>query len=59
MIVNITKKGLMLKPASHTRGKYTTVLRERSEAHSRKPVCAYEMLEDMFPDAAKIELFAR
>ena len=40
-------------------GKYTTVMREPATYHSRKPVCAYEMLEDMFPDTNKIELFAR
>ena len=53
------KKGKMLKPRAETRGKYTTVLREASTKHSKKPRCAYEMLEDMFPNATKIELFAR
>ena len=53
------KKGKMLKPCSETRGKYTTVLREASTQHSKKPQCAYEMLEDMFPQSSKIELFAR
>lgn len=49
----------MLKPTKETRGKYTTVMREPSTIHSRKPICAYEMIEDMFPNANKIELFAR
>ena len=53
------KKGKMLKPSAETRGKYTTVLREPSTKHSKKPECAYLMLEDMFPNASKIELFAR
>lgn len=53
------KPGKMLKPRKETRGKYTTVMREQSTVHSRKPNCAYEMLEDMFPDTPKIELFAR
>lgn len=53
------KKGRMLKPSTETRGKYTTVLREPSTKHSKKPECAYLMLEDMFPSATKIELFAR
>ena len=53
------KKGKMLKPSVETRGKYTTVLREPSTKHSKKPECAYKMLEDMFPNASKIELFAR
>lgn len=53
------KPGKMLKPKAETRGKYTTVMREQSTYHSHKPICAYEMLEDMFPSANKIELFAR
>lgn len=53
------KKGRILLPRSEIRGKYTTVMRERSTKHSKKPECAYLMLEDMFPDARKIELFAR
>ena len=53
------KKGKMLKPTEEMRGKYTTVLREPSTIHSKKPICAYEMLENMFPNTNKIELFAR
>ena len=53
------RRGRMLKPAADTRGRYTTVLREAATQHSKKPICAYEMLETMFPSATKIELFAR
>lgn len=53
------KPSKMLKPRSETRGKYATVMREASTVHSRKPEIAYKMLEDMFPNAHKIELFAR
>ena len=53
------KKGNILMPREEARGKYTTVMREPSTKHSKKPECAYKMLEDMFPDAKKIELFAR
>jgi N6-adenosine-specific RNA methylase IME4 len=53
------KKGKLLMPKKETRGKYTTVLREKSTKHSKKPLCAYQMLNNMFPDAKKIELFAR
>lgn len=53
------KPGKMLMPCKDCRGKYTTVLREAATYHSHKPICSYEMLEDMFPDAKKIELFAR
>ena len=53
------KPGCILMPRRECRGKYTTVLREPATYHSHKPVCAYTMLEDMFPGARKIELFAR
>lgn len=53
------KKGKMLKPCKDTVGKYTTVLREPATKHSKKPIVAYQMLEDMFPQARKLELFAR
>ena len=46
-------------PCKETRGKFTTILREPATQHSRKPQCAYEMLETMFPNAKKLELFAR
>lgn len=53
------KKGNILMPCEKMRGKYTTVLREASTKHSKKPICAYEMIENMFPNTTKIELFAR
>lgn len=53
------KRGQMLKPAENTAGKYPTVFKEPSTVHSRKPECAYVMLEEMFPDTPKLELFAR
>lgn len=53
------RPGRLLKPRPETRGKYTTVLREQAVRHSQKPECAYVMLEDMFPDVRRIELFAR
>lgn len=53
------KKGSMLKPNSNTRGKYTTVMTEQATRHSKKPVVAYEMLEDMFENSKKLELFSR
>lgn len=53
------RKGNMLKPSEDTRGKYRTVFTEQATKHSKKPVCAYEMLEDMFPNAVKLEVFAR
>ncbi len=53
------KKGDMLMPCKDSRGIFTDVLREPAMQHSRKPVCAYQMIESMFPDANKLELFAR
>lgn len=53
------KSGKMLKPIKEMRGKYTTVFNEKSTVHSRKPDCVYEMIEAMFPETKKIELFAR
>lgn len=53
------KKGNMLMPCKEQRGKYTTVLREMSTKHSKKPICAYEMIEDMFPNTTRLEMFAR
>ena len=53
------KKGKIILPQQNVRGKYTTVLRERSTKHSKKPEVAYEMIDNMFPQCSKIELFAR
>ncbi|MCC3167010.1 MT-A70 family methyltransferase [Streptococcus sanguinis] len=53
------KPGKMLKPCNEMRGKYTTVLREKSTKHSKKPQVAYEMLEKMFPETRRLEMFAR
>lgn len=53
------KPGNILMPRKECRGKYTNLIREGSREHSRKPDYAYEMLEDMFKDSEKIELFAR
>lgn len=46
-------------PCKEARGKYTTVMKEQSTKHSKKPLCAYEMIEDMFPNESKLEIFAR
>ena len=50
-------------PCKETRGKYADIIREphgqKKRKHSQKPIAAYEMIEDMFPDIPKIELFAR
>ena len=40
-------KGNMLKPCKEARGKFTSVLREKSTIHSRKPVVAYDMINSL------------
>ncbi|MFA5234553.1 MAG: MT-A70 family methyltransferase [Sulfurimonas sp.] len=50
-------KMIMINP--EVRGKYTTVLREKSIRHSQKPEVAYKMIEDFYPTQNKLELFAR
>ena len=53
------KKGNMLKPCEKMRGKQTTVIREKATKHSKKPEIAYKILEELFPETKKIEIFAR
>ena len=53
------KKGSMLMPCEEMKGKFTTVLREQSTKHSKKPECAYKMIESLFPGSNKLEMFAR
>ena len=46
--------------AENIRGKLTTVIRENSTKHSRKPIAAYELIEKLYPaEATRIELYAR
>jgi len=52
-------KSPMIKIDESMRGKLTTVIRERSTKHSKKPIKAYEMIESFYPSLSKIELFAR
>jgi N6-adenosine-specific RNA methylase IME4 len=49
----------MLEIDERCRGKYTTVMREQSKGHSIKPACAYEMIEALYPNCSRVELFAR
>ena len=53
------KPGKMLMPCKETRGKFMDVIREQSTIHSKKPKAAYELLEAMFPNIPKLEMFAR
>lgn len=53
------KKGNILMLVKKEQGKWTDVFTEQVRRHSQKPEHAYEMIEAMFPEAEKIELFAR
>nr|WP_279196861.1 MT-A70 family methyltransferase [Ralstonia mannitolilytica] len=39
--------------------RFASVFAEKRREHSRKPDCAYEMIEAMYPELNKIELFCR
>lgn len=41
------------------RGRITTVFEERSRRHSRKPEISYDIIERLYPQARRLELFAR
>ncbi len=52
-------KSPFLPIAKEQQGKWTTVLREVATRHSIKPQIAYEFIEAIYPNADKVELFAR
>lgn len=52
-------KGKFQKIDSNERGKWTTVLTERATKHSKKPLIAYNLIETMYPDTLKFEMYAR
>lgn len=41
------------------RGKFSSVIREASREHSRKPNAAYELIEKLYPDFEKWDIFSR
>lgn len=54
------KKGHILRPSNETRGKYPSVFHiQQNSKHSHKPEYVYNMIDDMFPNVNKLELFAR
>ena len=52
-------KGKMNPIEKDQRGKFTTVMREKSTKHSKKPLCSYEMIESLYPTLNKLEMYAR
>ncbi len=41
------------------RGKYTDVITEPSQKHSQKPDAAYRLIDSLYPDCARLDVFAR
>ena len=52
-------KPKMLPVAENMRGKFRTVFREDGREHSRKPRVAYVIVDCLYPDATKIDVFSR
>lgn len=52
-------KGKLTPIATEERGKIHTVFREKVQRHSQKPQIAYEIIERLYPNTKKIELYAR
>lgn len=52
-------KPKLLPVAKNFRGVFTTVFTEKSREHSRKPDYSYYMLDCLYPDLKKIDVFSR
>lgn len=52
-------KGKLTPVAKDERGKVHTVFRERVTKHSKKPDIAYEIIERLYPNLKKLEMYAR
>jgi N6-adenosine-specific RNA methylase IME4 len=52
-------KGKLLPVAKEERGKIHTVFREKATEHSKKPEIAYQIIQRLYPQARKLEMYAR
>ena len=52
-------KGKLRPVATEQRGKIHTVFTEKVKKHSQKPVIAYEIIEKLYPNEKKLEMYAR
>ena len=52
-------KGKLLPVATEERGKIHSVFTEQVKKHSQKPETAYQIIERLYPDANKLEMYAR
>ena len=51
--------GKLLPVAKSERGKIHSVFTEQVRKHSQKPNISYEIINRLYPDAKKVELFCR
>ena len=51
--------GKLIPVAKNERGKIHSVFSEQVRKHSQKPQISYEIIERLYPDTNRIELFAR
>ena len=52
-------KGKLIPVATEERGKIHTVFTEKVQKHSQKPEISYEIINRLYPDLKKLELYAR
>ena len=52
-------RGKLIPVAKEERGKIHTVFTEQATKHSKKPQKAHEIIERLYPNLSKIELYAR
>lgn len=52
-------KGKLIPVAKEERGKIHSVFTEIAKKHSKKPEIAYQIMERLYPNTRKIELYAR
>lgn len=52
-------KGKLLPVDTKERGKIHTVFTEQVTRHSKKPLISYEIIERLYPNTKKLEMFAR
>ena len=52
-------KPKMIPISKDMRGKFTTVFQEKSTKHSKKPEISFQIIEQLYPNEKKLEMYAR
>jgi N6-adenosine-specific RNA methylase IME4 len=52
-------RGKFVPVAAAVRGKFLSVFREAPREHSRKPDCAYRLIEQLYPGSRRFDVFSR